>query len=246
MNEKNRPFDRKCQRPPDRPIDRLVERMREGAKEFFSAGKSSSERVGELFKIADDVRESAPAIWMEMRTYVRHPRALGALIEARSPWLSRRIMSAASNFSEPFTAGMGLSVVKMEEDIIEVAMPGGWRNRGEGGLIHTGALAALGESTVRSFWDFHLDLRSLEIEARQVRVRILSTPEGDLRGVFRLPEGEREAILHRLRAEQKAQLETQTMIYGAHGRLIAEVEIDWRIRRLLVLGSAIRAKNDAD
>ena len=150
-------------------------------------------------------------------------------------------MSAASNLAEPFTLGMGFSVQRFSEEAIEVAMPGGWRNRGDGGLIHSGALTALGETTVRMYWDYHLDFRHSRIEATRVQVRIIAPPDADsdqsFRGVFRLPESDREAILHRLRVEQSLSLETQTSIYDRNGRLIAEVEIDWRLSRRLMLSA---------
>ena len=194
--------------------------------------------IREGFKtLAERVIARAPEVVEELRLIARHPRALGVWLEEHSPWLSRRLMGAASNLAEPFMVGMGLRVEKLGEDAVEIAMPGGWRNQGEGGIVHSAALSALGESTARMFWEHHLDLRNAEAESRRVQVRILVRPEGEVKGVFRLPEADREAILHRLRAEGTAAAETQTLIYDRDGRLVAEVDVEWRLRRQLTLGS---------
>lgn len=190
----------------------------------------------ELKGVAERMKKRAPGLAEDLRLFVRHPRVLASWIEDRSPWLSRRLMSAASNLAEPFMIGMGLRVDKLGEDFIEVAMPGNWRNQGEGGVIHTAALTALGESAARMYWEHHLDLRDAEVESKRAEVRILVRPEGEMRGVFRLPEADREAILHQLRSKETISVETQTLIYDKNGRLIAEVDVDWRLRRQLALG----------
>jgi acyl-coenzyme A thioesterase PaaI-like protein len=194
--------------------------------------KGLAQRVGQK------VLEQAPAVVEELRALARNPRALGTWLEGRSPWLNRQFLGAASNLIEPFTLGMGLKVEHLSEDSIEASLPGGWKNRGEGGAVHSAALSALGEFAVRLFWEHHLDLRHSEVEVERVQVRILSRPFGDLKGVFRLPEADREAILHRLRADGEVNVETQTHIYDRDGRLIAEVDGEWRLKRQLALGAA--------
>ncbi len=194
--------------------------------------------LNELKGVAERVRRHAPGLAEDLRFLLRHPRVLVSWIEERSPWLSRRLMGAASNLAEPFTIGMGLRVEKLGEDSIEVVMPGHWRNQGEGGQIHTAALAAVGESAARVYWEYHLDLRDAQVETKRAEVRILARPEGEVRAVFRLPEADREAILHQLRSKERVSVESQTLIYEKNGRLIAEVDIEWELRRQLALGSS--------
>jgi hypothetical protein len=102
----------------------------------------------------------------DLKTFARHPRSVGALIESRSAWLNRKFLGAASNLVEPFLVGMGFSVASLTEDAVEVTMPGFLRNQGEVGQIHNAALAALGEFAARIFWEHHLDLRRQELRAR--------------------------------------------------------------------------------
>lgn len=194
----------------------------------------------ELKTMAESLRRKAPPLpelVEELRTLVRHPRSLSTWIETRSPWLSRRFLGVASNLIEPFVAGMGLRVERLGEDVIEVVLPESLRNQGEGGAVHIGALSVLGEFAVRLYWEYHLDLRKSEIHSSRVQVRVLRRPVGEMRAVFRLPVSEREAVLHRLRAEGGAEVESQALVYDNEGRLVAEVDSDWAIARQLALGS---------
>lgn len=193
-------------------------------------------RLGDIRSFVDQMRKRSPEVLEEMKTLLRHPRSLGAHLEERSPWLNRHFLGAASNLSEPFLVGMGLRVERLGEDAVEVILPGGWRNQGEGGLIHAGALATLGEFTSRLFWEHHLGLQYAEIEVVRVHLKSLARAAGDMRAVYRLPVSDREVILHRLRAQGRAEVSSEAAIYDRDARLVAEVEVEWRIQRHLALG----------
>lgn len=183
------------------------------------------------------LRRESPVLVEELRNIARNPRVLSALIEERSPWLNRRFLGAASNVAEPFTAGMGLKVVLLSEDCVEVAMPGWWRNQGEGGLVHPGALCVLGEFTSRLFWEHHLDLRHSELRSTRIQTRVLTRIQGDMRAVFRFAVSEREATLHRLRSEGRVEVESSVAVYNGDGRLVAQVEVEWDLARQRMLGA---------
>lgn len=200
----------------------------------------ADELVGELKGAAGRLLSQSPELIDELKTVARHPRRLRFLLDRHVPRLSRRFLGAASNWTEPFTIGMGFRVEKLGEDAVEVRMPGGWRNQGDGGVVHSSALSALGEFAVRLYWESHLDLRHAGAQSSRVQVRVLSRPVGAMRGVFRLPVADREAILHRLRADNRADIETQTRIYDRDGRLVAEVDVDWQLSRQLALGSGFQ------
>jgi len=218
---------------------------------FGSRDKKQSRKWGQLVQqvvgrvndqvvepVVEGLTRRSPGIMRELKTLARHPRSFSTWIETQSPWLSRQFLSAASNWAEPFTLGMGLSILRLQEENIEVSMHKGWRNQGDGGLVHSGALATLGEFTGRLFWEHHLDLQSSCIESRRVQVRILAKPFGAMKAVFRLPVADREVILLRLRAESSTVVDTQTRIYDVDGRLVAEVDVDWLLLRQLALGTS--------
>jgi hypothetical protein len=208
----------------------------------------------DFFRHAEALERTVVEAFGELQKIIRHPRALSSWLEANpflsrrlSRLLNRRLLGAASNWLEPFTIGMGLAVERLSEEAVEVTMPSRWRNQGDGGAIHTGAFATLGEFCARLLWDCQLDLRSISVESRRVHVRILvkslshvRSPSagpfvGPVKGVFRLPVADREAILHRLRNESSVDVETETHIYDSQGRLIAEVEVAWQLSRVLSL-----------
>lgn len=180
----------------------------------------------------------------DVRTLAKRPRAISSWIETKSPWLNRQFLTAASNLIEPFLVGMGLRVEKIGEESVEVSMPDIWRNQGENGSIHTGAIVSLGEFTTRLYWEYHLDVRRSEMRTEAIRMRSISKSTGSLKAVFRMSVSEREAILHRMRAQGRADVETLASVYDRSGRLVAEVEVDWELWRPLALnpGSADTSK----
>ncbi len=181
------------------------------------------------------VRKLSPELLEDLKTFARHPRSVGALIEARSSWLNRKFLGAASNIVEPFLVGMGLSVASLNEDSVEVTMPGFIRNQAEAGVIHNAALSALGEFAARLFWEHHLDLRRSELRVRSISLRSLARASGSMRGVFRFQVSEREAVFHRLRSEGSSAADSTVSIYDSAGRLVAEVEIGWDFSKQLSL-----------
>ncbi len=196
-------------------------------------------RVAQINRLLAQLRKFSPeamaSLKDDLKTIARHPRSIGALIEARSPWLNRKFLGAASNIIEPFLVGMGLSVASLNEDSVEVTMPGFVRNQGEAGAIHNAALSALGEFAARLFWEHHLDLRRSELIARSIALRVLARAAGPMRAVFRFQVSEREAVLHRLRSDGSAHAESTVSIYDSGGRLVAEVEIGWDFSKQLSL-----------
>ncbi len=188
-------------------------------------------------KRLENLLEKLPGFAEQLRSIARNPRSIGAKLESRSPWLSRQFLGAASNFVEPFLVGMGLAVESLGEEVAEVSLPGHWRNQGEGGVIHNGALSALGEFASRLYWEHHLDLRGPELYAKHVELRSLTRARGDLRGIFRWSVAGREEIQHRLRTTGEADAHVTVSVYDTSGKLVAEVDVDWQITRQLSLGT---------
>ena len=171
---------------------------------------------------------------------------LSDLVEERSPWLSRRVLEAASNITEPFVVGMGLRVETLKEDSITVRMPSGWRNQGVGGALHAGALCTLGEFTWRLYWEHHLDLKRADLDLYclqlspigQSKQNGLSRLHGAVRATYHNSVAEREQTLYQLRANGQVEVEGEVGIYDEGGRLIAQVELVWLFRRQLRLNVA--------
>ncbi|MES2855026.1 MAG: DUF4442 domain-containing protein [Bdellovibrionota bacterium] len=173
----------------------------------------------------------------ELKLLVRQPRSLATLIESQSPWLGRQFLGVASNIVEPFLVGTGVSVSAIGEEIAEVELPDTWRNQSQKGVIHTAAIAAIGELACRLFWERHLDLRNSELQATFVSTRLLGVPRTSLKAVFRSTIGEREEILHKLRTEGEAQASTTVSVYDTSGKLVSEVEVEWTFTKQLSLSS---------
>ena len=194
--------------------------------------------------VIGDLMAKLPGLTEQLKTFARHPRSVGALIESKNSWLNRKFLGAASNLVEPFLVGMGLSIAALTEDSVEVTMPGFIRNQGEAGVLHNSALSALGEFAARIFWEHHLDLGRSELLATSVSLRLMTRASGPMRAVFRLPVSEREAVLLELRSATFAEAESLVAIYDSAGKLVAEVEIEWRFSKRLSLAAGTSSEKE--
>ncbi len=167
----------------------------------------------------------------QLRDVLENPRALGSLLEEKSPFLGRQLLSAASNLFEPFSAAMGLRVLQLSEERIEVVLPDWWRNHDSEGSLHNGALSVLGEFTARLFWERHLDLRRAQMRVRRIEVKFLKKISGEARATLQMSEAEREGVLFRLRSQGEVTVESAVSIYDSKEQLAAQLQIDWQFTR---------------
>lgn len=188
-------------------------------------------------RLGHQIRELSPTMVEDLKTLLRHPRSAAGLIDGRGQWLGRRFLDVASNVVEPFLAGMGLRVERLEEERIEVSMPGWWRNQGDRGSIHSAALVALAEFTARLFWEHHLDLSRSDMQLERTETRFLAQAKGVTKAILRLPVAEREAAFYKLRSEGETEVTVSVAIYDDQGRLVVESELAWRLRKRLALGA---------
>lgn len=184
-------------------------------------------------ELAGTIADLVPSL----RASLRNPRRMGSLLEEYNPWLSRRLLGAASNLADPYVAGMGLAIERLEEDGIAVTMPHRWRNRGEGGVVHVGALTTLAEFTSRLYWERNLNLGRHEMQVVNLAAKFLAEVESDTRATMDFAETEREAALFRFRSEGETLVPCLVKIFESQGRLIAEVTVEWRLTRPMALPS---------
>ena len=218
------------------------------------------ELLGDKFgDVRERIREKLPlglktilqdALQETLQDFRQNPRLIGGLVEETSPWLSRQVLGAASNFAEPFLAAMGLSIVELGEESITVSMPGWLRNQGELGTVHFGALCTLAEFSSRIYWEHHLDLRRSEMILSGMQVRPvggtnqlgLNHLKGTLKARYHIAIAERENVLHHLRASGVTELESNIAVYDEGQKLVCEVQLEWRFKRQLSLAPRADAK----
>jgi acyl-coenzyme A thioesterase PaaI-like protein len=172
---------------------------------------------------------------------LQNPRRLSTLLEQKSPWLGEQVrkelLSAASNFSDPFLVGMGLQISKMTEDDLEIQLPQRWKNSAGGGAIHVGALCTAAEFASRVYWERHLSPSWCESRVVNLQCLFLRAAQRDTKIVYHVGDAEREALLFRIRSEDSVNFESLVAIYDDEEQLICEATIEWNFRRKNTLGS---------
>lgn len=194
-----------------------------------------SDKLQELKSLAQALGASLQTQFQDL---INNPQKVAALLEEKSPRLSRELLSVASNITDPFLAGMGLQISKLEEDLVEVTMPQRWKNQADGGEFHTGALCTLAEFTSKVYWDRHSSALGARRKIRRLECQILNPSRGALSARYSLSSAEREAFLFKLRTEKEPTIDSLVKIYDSQEKLVAEVSIDWQFAAQLALGSS--------
>ena len=198
-----------------------------------------SDKLQELKQLAQALAKNVTGgLQSQLQDLINNPQKVAALIEEKSPRLSRELLSVASNMTDPFVVGMGLQISKLEEDLVEVTLPQRWKNLTDSGDFHTGALCTLAEFTSKIYWDRHLSSSAARRRVRKLDAQILQTPRGNLVARYSLSSSEREAFMFKLRTEQEPMIDALVKIYDSQDKLIAEVTIDWQFAAQLALGSS--------
>lgn len=190
-----------------------------------------------LLQLKELAQTLGSGLQSQVQEWINNPQKVAALIEEKSPRLSRELLSVASNITDPFVVGMGLQISKLEEDLVEVVLPQRWKNLADGGEYHKGALCTLAEFTSKLYWNRHLNALAARGKVRRLEANFLQQGKGNLVAKYSLSSAEREAFLFRLRTEQEPVIDALVKIYDSQEKLVAEVAIDWQFAAQLALGS---------
>jgi hypothetical protein len=172
-------------------------------------------------------------IWRDPKT-AKH--AIAQALESATPALSRAFMGAASSLTTPFTVGMGLSLARLDETGCTATLPDWWRNRDDSGGAHFGAVAALVEFAVRSYWWRHSDPAATEIALTRFEWRHAGAARGVLRAELAIDEAEREEALSQARRERLSEVTHRVRVFDKAGQLAALVEVGVQLRTIGLLG----------
>lgn len=189
-----------------------------------------SDKLLELKELAQSL---SAGLQTQVQDLLNNPRKVTALLEEKSPRLSRELLSVASNITDPFVVGMGLQITKLQDDLVEVSLPQRWKNLAEGGEFHTGALCTLAEFTSKVYWSRHA--ASSHKRVQKIEAQILQPARGNLIARYSLSSSEREGFLFKLRTERAPIIDSLIKIYDSQEKLIAEVTIDWQFASQLAL-----------
>jgi acyl-coenzyme A thioesterase PaaI-like protein len=196
---------------------------------------SPKEPLSNIKEFADQLKEILP----ELKSYVENPKRLGTWLEEHNPWLSRQLLGAVSNLSDPYLAGMGLTVDLLTETRAEVTLPDRWKNKAEGGVAHVGALTTAAEFASRIYWERLLNLQRNSMRVTNLSAKFFVDARSTTKAVFDIPENEREALMFKLRSEGEVKPSCAVKIYDHDGRLVAEVTVDWHFHQAKALGSGL-------
>lgn len=153
-------------------------------------------------------------------------------LEAKSPLLRRGIGSAMGMIREPFTAGMGLWLERLDDECCRVRLPSHLRNRDQNWNVHSAAMGILVETAAREYWQRHFVATGTTMSLQSSSLRFFKSSRSDLRAIYTCHAQEREAGLYLLRSSGLLELETPVRVYDSHEQMIAEAQLVWDVRQV--------------
>jgi acyl-coenzyme A thioesterase PaaI-like protein len=169
---------------------------------------------------------------------LRESRRLSPYVERLSPRLNRTFLNYVSELAVPYEIGMGLTVLELADEQIEVCLPTRWRNQAGDDTLHSAALLTLAEHTGELFWTRHLDGRFVGRQLRHLESSFLRPARGDMRARLAMKESVREALLFDLRRHKSCDATLTVHILNGLDQVVAEVHTTW----LLTQRPALQAR----
>lgn len=176
------------------------------------------------------LRQQLKQGWPKIKRLVENSDQLGALIEQKSPWLSRQILSLASE-ADLYQVGMGIRVIKLDDNEVEAGLPRRKRSQTRSGGVHLGALVTLAEFTSHSFWARQLGTRQANLAVKECHIRILKNVAERLSARMSVDGPSREMLLFKLRRDGTAEHDSLLRLYSQSGHLVAEVNVVWQFKK---------------
>jgi hypothetical protein len=161
---------------------------------------------------------------------------LAFAIENLSPRLSRDAIGRILNFVRPYTSGLGLRVVRLNNEEIEIAIPMIRRNLDSQKMWQGSVLMAAAHEAVRIYWARHIDFGRYAIEFVSFKTKMHSMKaHSDLRIQYGFLEEERENLLYQLRTTQTFRVDQDMLVLDMENKKVAELKIQLRVSLLPAL-----------
>jgi acyl-coenzyme A thioesterase PaaI-like protein len=141
-------------------------------------------------------------------------------------------LAAGLSQAIPYNVHLGLQTVTVEEGAGVVALPDAEHLRNHVGSQHAGALFSAGEAAsgaafVGSFVEIMGEITPL---AQSAQISYHKLAKGQITATGRLSEG-RQVLLDRLNADGRVRFEVAVEMTDADGTLVAEMTVNWYVRR---------------
>lgn len=146
-----------------------------------------------------------------------------------------RLLSLASQVLQPVFAGSGMQIRQLDDRRIWVSLPFDLRNRVDEGDISIGRLSQLGEFTLRSYLERHVDLQFHQLQFLKLEVELEQPVFGEVWARFEWPEAELEEWLQQTRQQRQTEREFVLMLLSHREQRVGQVRAQVAIASQLAL-----------
>lgn len=141
-----------------------------------------------------------------------------------------KIVSLALDFLKPHVRALGLRVVKLSRNHVEILLPSKYRNLTTKGYVLEGAVVMASCEALRWLWQQNKPVGNFAQEIGKIQFEGLKPLMGNLRLRAELTELARETALLELSKMQKSDSTIIVLVYGPDEQLVAQVEVETKLR----------------
>ena len=179
-------------------------------------------RLGNFQQIVDQALQQA-----FQQTLNGADKLLESLPSSKEGLSVRAIMSSLLDLAKPYWQRLGLRVVKIHQDFIEIHIPANVVTT-QNGVIEEGVLCSAAVFAVRVLWERNSPSLKTQLEVYRFDFERVEAYRGDLRLRAQLPSLQRELMLANVASDQSTPMEWSLLIHGEDDKVVAKIHLSSR------------------
>lgn len=138
---------------------------------------------------------------------------------------AKRLLNSALDFLRPHFLSLGIRIVRLSPQQIEIMVPAKARNLDESGEVMEGILASVGIESFKMLWKRNAPEGFFENKVGTFTFEKLKELKGDIRVRCELSDIAREAVLAELHKDKRSRHEVQIYFYNLEDQICAQLNL---------------------
>lgn len=138
---------------------------------------------------------------------------------------AKRILNSALDFLRPHFLSLGIRIVRLSPQQIEILVPAKARNLDESGMVMEGILTSVGIEAFKMLWKRNAPQGHFENKVSQFSFEKIKELKGDIRLRCELSEISREAVLAELVKDKRSRVQVQIDFYNLEEQICAQLAL---------------------
>ena len=152
------------------------------------------------------------------------------IVEEARPQMAKVVKNYANEVANPYQLGMGMEVVRLEDEVIETVMPHRWRNRDSSGSVHNSAYSALAEFTSQTFWEQRLNHLQPSLSLLEIHGHFFETSFRRVRATMEVAGEFVQEKTSLLNSKGSVEIPSTVIVRKRGDAKVAEFHLVWKVK----------------